>query len=332
MISHNKKNIIRWGILGTGSIAQQFAEALTFLPDAQLVAIGSRNITTATAFAEKYEIPNAYSSYEELSTAPNVDVVYIATPHTVHKNNILLCLEAGKAVLCEKPFTVNADEAKEVISLARKNKSFLMEAMWTRYFPLILKVREIIDNSEIGELKLLTADFGFQAPYDPQGRLFNLELGGGALLDVGIYTISLAFMIFGKPSFVNGIAHIGKTKVDEQSAVILGYERGQLAILGCSLLVDSTNEANIIGTTGKIRIHSPFWQPSVMTLTTEQKKEEVLNIPFSGNGFNYEACEVMNCLRMGKIESDVMPLDETLEIMKTIDQIRLQWGLKYPND
>jgi dihydrodiol dehydrogenase / D-xylose 1-dehydrogenase (NADP) len=332
MDSQNKQNIIRWGILGTGVIAKQFAEALTLLPDAQLAAVGSRNITTAKAFAEKYEVSNAYSSYEELSNDPNVDVVYIATPHTSHKNNILLCLNAGKGVLCEKPFTINADEAEEVISLARRNKLFLMEAMWTRYFPLIHKVRELIDNKEIGELQLLTADFGFKAPNDPEGRFFNLELGGGALLDLGIYTISLAFMIFGKPSFVTGTAHIGKTKVDEQSAVILGYERGPLAILGCSLVVDSTREANIIGTNGKIRIHSPFWKPSVMTLTTKQKKEEVLNIPFNGNGLNYEASEVMNCLRTGKAESDIMPLDETLEILKTTDQIRFLWGLRYPND
>jgi len=256
--------------------------------------------------------------------------VYVATPHPFHKDNAILCLEAGKAVLCEKPFSINADEAEQVIALARENGLFLMEAMWTRYIPIIVRLRELLAESAIGEVRMLTADLGFRAKFDPKGRLFNPELGGGALLDVGIYPISLASMIFGSPSRIVSLAHMGQTGMDEQAGVILGYDEGQLAILHTALQTSTAVEATLMGTEGKIRVHSPWYYGTALTLSAEGREDETISLPYEGNGYNFEAIEVMRCLRAGKSESDVMPLDETLAIMQTMDKIRAQWGLRYP--
>jgi dihydrodiol dehydrogenase / D-xylose 1-dehydrogenase (NADP) len=259
-----------------------------------------------------------------------VDVVYVATPHTFHKENSLLSLRAGKAVLCEKPFAINTSEAEEVIKFARDKKLFLMEAMWTRFFPLIKKLRQILTDGVIGELKMITADFGIQRNFDPEHRLFNPELGGGALLDVGIYPVSLASMFLGTPKRITSIANLSETGIDEQSAIILGYDQRQLAVLYTAVIIETPIEMILIGTEGRIRIHSPMYVPTRFTLSLRGKKDEVVEMPLEGNGYNYEAAEVMCCLREGKLESKIMPLDETLSVMKTLDQIRAQWGLRYP--
>jgi predicted dehydrogenase len=321
---------IRWGILGTGSIAAKFARGLASLADARLVAVGSRSSATAEAFAETFGVPHRHASYEALAQDPEVDVIYVATPHSLHRENSILCLRAGKAVLCEKPFAINAAEALEVIELARARGLFLMEAMWTRFVPLIAKLRELLADGAIGQVRLLTADFGFRAPFDPAGRLFNPELGGGALLDVGVYNVSLASMIFGPPSRVVSMADLGQTGVDEQAAFVLGYEQGQLAVLSTAIRTSTPQEALMMGTDGQIRIHSPWWKPTKLTLSAGGQPEKVIEIPFIGNGYNYEAQEVMNCLRADRTESPVMPLDETLAIMQTMDEIRAQCGLRYP--
>jgi predicted dehydrogenase len=240
-------------------------------------------------------------------------------------------LHAGKAVLCEKPFAINAAEAKEVVALAREKQLFLMEAMWTRFFPLLVKVRQLLADDVIGDIRMVMADLGFHATFDPQGRLFDPNLGGGALLDVGIYPVSLASMVFGtRPSRISSMAHLGQTGVDEQSAMIFGYDQGQLAVLTAAVQTETPREALLIGTKGQIRIHTPWWFPDTLTLSVQGQQDQVIHLPFGGNGYNYEAVEVMNCLRNGKTESNVMPLDETLAIMGTLDQIRSQWGLRYP--
>ena len=321
---------IRWGIIGAGWISSQFAAGLSVLPEADLVAVGSRTQEPADRFGARFNVPRRHGSYEALANDPEVDVVYIGTPHPMHKNNSLLCLEAGKAVLCEKPFTINAAEAENVIKLARSKNLFLMEAMWTRYIPLIVKVREMINEGVIGELQLLTADLGFRAEYDPQHRLFNPDLGGGALLDIGVYPISFASMLFGPPDRIIGLAQFGKTGVDEQMSVILGYDGGQLATCYATFRTDSPIEAIIMGTKGRIRVHTPMFKPTTLTLSIRGRDEEVVKLPLAGNGYNYQAVEVMNCLRAGQLESEIMPLDETLQIMRTMDEIRAQWGLKYP--
>lgn len=323
---------IRWGIIGTGAIARKFAEALTFVPEAELLAVGSRAQASADEFAALFGVPRAYATYEALANDPDVDVVYIATPHPLHKENSLLCLHAGKAVLCEKPFTINAREAEEVIRLARAKRLFLMEAMWTRFLPVMAEVRRLLAEGAIGQVRMITAAFGFRAPFNPQSRLFNPKLGGGALLDVGVYPIALASMIFGSPSRVASMAHIGETGVDEQSAVILGYDGGQLAVLSAALRLSLPSEAVILGTEGTIRIHSPWWRATALTLSVIGKEDEVIPAPFTGNGYNYEAAEVVRCLRAGRLESETLPLDETLSIMRTMDQARAPWGLKYPTE
>jgi len=323
---------IRWGILGTGAIAGKFAEGLSFVPDAELIAVGSRAKQTADAFADRWGIQHRHASYADLENDADVDVVYLATPHVLHREDSLLCLKAGKSVLCEKPLTINSREAHEVVGCARQRGLFLMEAMWTRFFPAMCKLREVLARGVIGEVRMLKADFGFRTGWDPGGRLLNPKLGGGALLDVGVYTVSLAAMVFGEePSRVTAMAHIGETGVDEQSAMILGYDAGALAVLTCAVRTATPTDALIAGTDGLIWIRHPVWRPTTLTIA-HPDKEQLIELPYEGNGYNYEAAEVMRCLREGKLESNVMPLDESLSIMATMDRIRAQWNLTYPRE
>lgn len=321
---------IRWGILSTGNIAKLFARGLSALPDAQLLAVGSRSQQSADTFGDLFNVERRYASYEALAADPDVDAIYIGTPHTFHKENALLCLRAGKAVLVEKPFAINAREAEEMINFARTHKVFLMEAMWTRFIPIMAKVRELLADRVIGDVRMIDADFGFRTRFNPEHRLFKPELGGGALLDVGIYPLSLASMIFGPPERITSMAHLGETGVDENTAVILGYSDGALAVLTTATRTSTPQIATLNGTDGRITVHSRWWVPSRMTVEIFGKETHEIEIPFTGNGYNYEAAEVGRCLRAGLLESEVIPLDETLAIMRTMDAIRAQWGLKYP--
>ena len=323
------KEKINWGILATGGIAAAMAKGLARVPDAHLAAVGSRTKEAADKFGRRFNIPKRYGSYEDLALDPEIDVVYVSTPHNLHFENCLMLIREGKAVLCEKPFTINAPQAAEVISLARKKKSFIMEAMWTRFLPAVVKVREILLNGLLGEIRMLFASFGFKAEFDPLHRLFNPFLGGGALLDVGVYPVSFASMVFGQPSRMSSECHLGETGVDEQSAVLLRYGPGQMAVLAAAVRTEIPQDAYIIGTEGRLRVFSPWWQSQKLSLKFG-KREKVLKYPFKGNGFSFEAEEVMACLREGRLESDIMPVDESLSIMETMDQIRAQWGLKYP--
>jgi predicted dehydrogenase len=320
----------RWGIVGTGRIAQFFARGLSVLPDAQLVAVGSRTKDAADKFADMFYIPRRHASYADLANDPEVDAVYIATPHNLHKDNTIMCLRAGKAVICEKPFAINAREAAEMIRVARETGRFLMEAMWTRFLPALVKVRELIAQGAIGEVRMVQADFGFRMEFNPKSRLLDPVLGGGALLDVGIYPISLAWMLFGKPKQITSVTHLGQTGVDEQMAILLGYDQGQIAICSAAVRTNTVQEAIIYGTDGHIKIHSAWWKGERLTLAQSGKDPQVIELPLEGNGYNYEAAEVMRCLRAAKLESETIPLDETLAIMGTLDEIRAQWGLRYP--
>ncbi|MFC2161971.1 Gfo/Idh/MocA family protein, partial [Acidobacteriota bacterium] len=272
-----------------------------------------------------------YGSYEDLARDPEIDVVYVSTPHNLHYENCLMLINEGKHVLCEKPFTINAGEAAEVIALARKKKRFVLEAMWTRFIPAIVKVREILEEGRLGEIRMLNASFGFKAEFDPLHRLFNPSLGGGALLDVGVYPVSFASMVFGqrKPDQISSQCFLGKTGVDEQSAVLFRYERGQVAVLSAAVRTEIPQDAYIIGTEGTLRIHAPWWKSKKLSLKFG-KKEKVLRYPFRGNGFSFEVEEVVSCLREGRLESEILPLDESLAVMKTMDTVRAQWGLRYP--
>ena len=321
---------IRWGIIGTGNIAKLFAHGLSALPDAELVAVGSRSQASADAFGDQFAIPRRHASYAALAEDSGVDAIYVATPHPLHKENTLQALRAGKAVLTEKPFTINAQEAREVIQFAREQRLFLMEAMWTRFIPAMVRVRELLAQGVIGEPHMLTADFGFRTGFNPEGRLFNPQLGGGALLDVGVYCVSLASMIFGKPERITSMAHLGETRVDERAAMILGYPGGQLALLSTAIRTNTPMEAIISGSEGQIRIPPLFWKPTHVSVTVHGKEKTEIEMPLVGNGYNYQAAEVARCLREGQTESPVMPLDETLSIVEMMDTIRAQWGLKYP--
>ncbi|MDD8026762.1 MAG: Gfo/Idh/MocA family oxidoreductase [Acidobacteriota bacterium] len=353
----------RWGIIGTGGIARAFAKGLSLLPEAKLVAVGSRTRAAADRFAQDFRVPRAHASYEDLAADPEVDIVYVATPHILHRENSLLALRHGKAVLCEKAFTINAAEAAEVFALARGKGLFVMEAMWTRFLPAIVKVREMLAAGAIGEPRWLQADFGFRAPFNPQSRIFAPELGGGALLDVGIYPVSLASMVFGRPTNISAKARLGSTGVDEQDAIILSHDGGALAALNACVTMTTPTEAVIAGEKGLLTIQAPFFRsrrislglnklaglsekrmtrlrraarmiPAVSRLRgrLEGRGGRSIRAPYPGNGLQYEAAEVMRCLHDGLTESPVMPWAETLAIMETMDAIRAQWGLVYPGE
>ena len=266
---------INWGIIGPGSIAHRFADGLVTVPGAKLYAVGSRTLARADEMADKHGAPKRYASYEALAEDPDVQVVYIATPHPQHHGAAKLCLTHGKSVLLEKPFTVNAKEAAELIELARTRDLFLMEGMWTRFFPGIAKVRDLIASGVIGEARMLQADFGFRTGVNPEGRLFNLALAGGGLLDVGVYPISLASMIFGAPTDITGLAQIGETGVDEMAAVTLKYSGGRLASLVTGIRISTPSEATVFGTDGSIKLHSPFWNVTRLTVSSGGNSEDI---------------------------------------------------------
>jgi predicted dehydrogenase len=323
-------NPTRWGIIGTGRIAGVFAEGLRELPDARLMAVGSRAQPSADAFGETHGVARRYSSYDAVAADPEVDAIYIATPHSAHAENTVMCLRAGKAVLCEKPFAINARQAAEMVAVARERRVFLMEAMWTRFLPALVRVRELLAQGALGEVRMVTSDFGFRTGVNPKSRLFDPALGGGGLLDVGVYPVSLASMVFGgEPERIASLADIGETGVDEQGAAILGYGPGRMVIAWTAVRTNTPHESTIIGTEGTIRIERPSWAATKLTLV-RQGGEERIDLPFPGNGYQFEAAEVARCLRAGRLESDVMPLDESLAIMRTLDRIRAQWGLTYP--
>lgn len=320
---------IRWGIVGTGNIASQFVSDLKYAPGALGFAVASRDLSRANDFADRFEIERRYGSYEELATDHDVDVVYVATPHRFHFHNAKLMLEAGKAVLCEKPMTVNRRECEALIEIARANNVFLMEALWTRFFPLIQRLKRLVEDRVIGTIELLEADFGFNAPFAPESRVYNPDLAGGALLDVGIYPVSLALHLFGEPARIQSSASIGQSGVDETTAVTLEFENGPIAQLHCSVRSQTETAARLYGRDGMIHLPMEWYQPREMLVKTENGNER-FETSVSGYGYHYEAAHVMECIIAGVTESDIMPLSESLAIVRTLDEIRSQIGLRYP--
>jgi predicted dehydrogenase len=324
---------IKWGIVSTGHIAHRLAGALQHLPHAEIHAVASRNISSAEKFAEEYGIPNAFGSYSAMAEDSEVDVVYIATPHVFHLDNSILFMRAGKSVLCEKAFAINAREAEEMIRVAREEHVFLMEAMLTRHVPLIKKIQNWIKEGLIGEVRMVKASRCARGQFDPAQRHLNPDLGGGSLLDVGVYVISFASMIFQKsPEHVAGFAHIGEYGSDEQGAAILKYDEGEIADLSFALRTNAVNDAYIFGTEGYIKIDEVFAVPTSATLFRNDEVSEIIEETIEGGGFIHEAEEVMRCMREGLKESPRMPLSESLQIMRIMDQVRAPWGLNYPND
>jgi len=320
-------NELRWGILGTGSIATKFAEGLEAVSGADLVAVGSRAQSTAEAFALKHGASRAHATYEELAQDPEVDAIYIATPHVLHRENTLACIEGKKAVLCEKPFAMNRIEAEEMVAAARSAGTFLCEAMWTRFLPGTRRVRDLISSGAIGEPRQLECDFGFRTDYDPAGRLFDPALGGGALLDVGIYCVAYARMVFGSaPAQIQSTAHLGETGVDEQSAYLFSYDSGAFARMSSATRTQTAQRATISGTEGSIEVPG-FWHAQEVIVNGEVESH-----PHIGNGYSHEAIAVGEALTKELTECEEVSLDETLELASTLDEIRAQWGLRYPAD
>jgi predicted dehydrogenase len=325
---------IRWGLLAPGRITRKFAAALQQAEGAALAAVGSRDADRAAAFARDFGIPpaHAHGSYEALAADPDVDAVYIGSPHAGHHAHTLLCLAHGKHVLCEKPLALNAAQGQEMVVAARGAGLVLMEAVWTRFLPSIVRLRELVAEGRIGQVRLVTADFGFRAPFDPASRLFAPELGGGALLDVGIYPLTLASMLCGAPVEIQATANLGPTGVDQETAVLLRHARGELALLAASLRVDTPREAHVLGTKGRVRILFPWWAGTRIALKEGDADEQVFDLPARGGGYTHEAEAFMELIREGRPESPVMPLDESLAILRTMDAIRAQCGVRYPAD
>ncbi|GGY97873.1 Gfo/Idh/MocA family protein [Pseudoduganella plicata] len=326
---------IRWGILGTGRIAKAFATALKDTPDAVLAAVASRSVDSATAFATEYgshELTKSHGSYQALADDPDVDAIYIATPHPMHHENALMCLNAGKAILVEKAFTVNRREAEEIVALARAKKLFAMEAMWTRFHPSMLEAKRIIASGEIGTVATIQADLGFYSDAGPEHRLFNPALGGGSLLDLGIYPLSIAAYFLGPVQSVKASGQIGPTGVDVQACFVLTHENGGLSSCSSSLLARTPVECTICGSEGFIRMHNRFHNTEDLTVELNDGSRRTVNKPRIGNGYAHEIIEVNRCLREGLLESPVMPLDETLALMGVLDEMRKQIGVVYDAD
>ena len=321
---------IRWGILSTGNIARSFTKDLKITEGAEVLAVGSRTQATADEFAERYQIPRAYEGYQALADDPDVDVIYVGTPHTFHYENTLMCLEGGKHVLCEKPIAVNARQTREMINMARRKNLFLMEAWWTRFLPSTIKLLELLP--QIGPVRSVMADFGSYFRFEPTHRLFDKSLGGGSLLDVGIYPVSLAMLILGRPDQILTSAHLGETGVDINASYIFHYNNGSMAVLHSSLVGDTAMVAQITGEKGRLTLPSPFWMAHSVEFTRESDEVTVYQMPTTGKGYSHEADEVMHCIREGRIESKLRPLSATLDVMEVMDSIRAEWGLVYEAD
>jgi predicted dehydrogenase len=323
---------IRWGILGTGGIAAMFASDLGLLPDAELVAVGSRSQDSADAFGQRFGIARCYPTYADLVADPDVDAVYVASPHPMHVGDSLLAIEAGKAVLCEKPFTVNAAEARRVVDAATERGTFLMEAMWTRWLPHMVRIRSLIAEGALGQIRAVYADHGQQFVFDPTSRGFAPELGGGALLDLGVYPIALASMLLGTPSAVLAISEPTTTGVDMQTSMLLRHPDGAQAVLTCTMEAASSVTAEIVGTKARIEIDRTWYAPTTFRLITTAGEVTEYDEPSEGRGMQHEAAELGRCLRAGLLESPDLPLAESVAIMTTMDEVRAQIGLRYPGE
>lgn len=320
---------IRWGIMGLGKIANKFASDLQLSNEAELYAVASRNQEKAKAFGEKYHSQKHYHSYEEMAMDEDIDVIYIATPHSFHFENTMLCLKNNKSVLCEKPMGLNSHQVRAMINEAQLRNLFLMEGLWTRFIPATGKLIDLLRNKSIGDLQYMQADFGFKADFDPKSRVFNKSLGGGSLMDIGIYPIYLSLLILGFPTHLNAEARISKTGVDSYCSILLGYENGEKAILESSLEADTPTVAHIYGSKGYIKLHSRFHHSEKISLYQNDELKEVFDLKYQGHGYIYEIEEVNHCLRNKMIESPNLPHTLSLDLIAIIDQVKAKIGLIY---
>lgn len=319
---------LRWGTVGTGSIADAFTSAIHGHTTQRMVAVAARDAGRTAAFAARHGIPRAYSSVDQLVTDPEIDVVYVSTPHTAHREVALAAIAAGKSVLVEKPLTMSAAEAQEVVDAARAAGVLVMEAMWTRYLPQSDVIRQLLADGAIGEVDLVVADFGFTAPFDPSGRLWNPELGGGALLDAGVYPISFASSILGAPSRISAFGTLAATGVDARATVSLTTPSGANALLATSITSALPVRGTVVGSRGRIEVHAPFFAPTGVTLVQGSLGNETTatwtdtRFTQPRDGLSDQATALASYLAEGRTESPVHPLDEVVSVMATIDESR----------
>ncbi|WP_330340426.1 Gfo/Idh/MocA family protein [Streptomyces sp. NBC_00557] len=326
---------VRWGILATGGIAAAFAADLVDLPDAEIAAVASRRAESARAFAERFGAARAYGAWESLAADPDIDVVYVATPHAAHRAAAGLCLAAGRNVLCEKPFTLNLRETEELVALAREHDRFLMEAMWMYCNPLVRRLKALVDDGAIGEVRTVQADFGLAGPFPPAHRLRDPALGGGALLDLGVYPVSFAQLLLGEPDAVAASALLSPEGVDLQTGAVLSWESGAMASLHCSIVGGTGGTASVTGSRGRIDVPAGFFHPERFVLHREgHDPEEFTAGPADGprTTLRHEATEVMRALRAGEKESPLVPLEGSLAVMRTLDAVRERIGVRYPGE
>lgn len=323
-----KNRKIRWGIIGLGGIANKFATDLLTVEDSELYAVASRTQDKADDFAKKFNATKAYSSYEDLANDSNVDAVYIATPHVFHKENTLLCLKNGIAVLCEKPFAMNSSEVSEMIDCAKANNVLLMEALWTYFLPHYRYVLDLIQKKEYGDILKLKADFGFKPEFDDTSRVIKKSLGGGSLLDIGIYPIFAGLSLLGVPKEIEASATFFDNEVDSSCSMIFHYPDNVEAHLKSTFLEGTPTEANLYCEKATIKINTQFHRPTNITIIT-QEKEETIDFDYSTIGYNFEVVHFNSLLKQGKIESDIMTFSFSKKLMKTLDKVRQIIGLSY---
>lgn len=325
---------IRWGILGCGKIANKFASDLKLVGDGVLSAIASRDSLKLESFSKEHKPALVFNSYEALVECADVDAIYVATPHGMHYDNVMLCLQFGKAVLCEKAFALNLAQAREMIEFARRKKVFLMEAFWTKFLPQYERVMEIIGSGRIGDVKLIQSDFGFKAPEPRAQRLFDPLLGGGSLLDIGIYPVFMAQSILGKPTQVHAFITPYESGVDEQCAITMKFAGGALAVLSSTFAVETPVEAMIAGTEGRIVMRNRFHNAvATVELVIGRQAPEIIQVHGEpGFGYQFEIRHVNECLKKGLTESPVMTHADTLMLMETLDRVRKACDVRYPVD
>jgi predicted dehydrogenase len=357
------EKLIRWGIWGTGVIAHSAADDLRLVSGTRLHGVASRSVERAKSFAAQHGIARFYPGLQALLDDPEIDVVYVASPNDCHLDDSLSCIQAGKALLCEKPFALDLQQAQRIVDAARQRKVFCMEAMWTRFIPAVIEAKRCVDAGMIGSVRLIQGNFSYPVPAGGEARFFDRELGGGAMLDRGVYLISLAQHILGRPQSISGTACLGPTGVDEQSGYQLVYAGGALADLAASLRVRGTNEVWIFGDGGSLRLGEPFYRAHRLLLKPHAMQQaavgqdsgsnlggvrisptaksllrrfsplreflrrgKVRGFSFAGNGYQFQFAEVCRCLREQRYESAIMPLDDSLEVMRTMDALRAQWS------
>ena len=328
--------MIKWGILGAGNIARKLAADIALVENAKLVAVGSRTRENATQFAKEFRIAHVHDSYESLAKNPDVDVIYVATPHSHHHENTLMCLENNKAVLCEKAFAVNHRQANEMVEKAKQKNLFLMEALWTKFLPHYIKMKEVVDSGQLGNISSVFINFGFQPRQPVPARLFDRALAGGTILDIGIYNVFIAMSVLGRPDEIEAHMTPAPTGVDQQCSVLFKYNNGAMAQLFSSFVAHLPTEADINGSDGRLRLTHRFYAPESTHELYPEKMDSKQQVPFhhpqKGWGYQYEIKHVCDCLEKNLKESPVMTLNDTLTLMQVLDEIRMKAGIRYDAD